>query len=68
MAATENEMKTPMTTGPGGVKRPRDPAACALHVVRIATGELPNDSPRKASGAMTDRGRDGAPDRGRSGR
>ena len=60
--------KVPMTTGPNGEKRPRDPMACAHHVFRIAIGELPNDSPRKPSGAMVDRGRDGAPDRGRSGR
>ena len=47
MAATVTGVKTPMTTGPNGEKRPKDAAACAHHVFKIATGELPNDTPKK---------------------
>ena len=31
--------KRSMTTGPNGEKRPRDPIANAVHVMRVATGE-----------------------------
>lgn len=45
-----------MPTGPQGQKRPRDSNACAVHVARIATGEIEEDpvqlpQPHKVPGA-----------------
>ena len=39
-----------MPTGPKGEKRPPDPIACAVHVMKIATGEIeetPAAKPKK---------------------
>ena len=35
------------TTGPNGEKRPKDPIARAVHVARIATGEIEEVLPEK---------------------
>ena len=34
-----------MPTGPQGQKRPRDTIGCAVHVAKIATGELEETKP-----------------------
>lgn len=43
-----------MPTGPQGQKRPRDTNACAVHVAKIATGEIeePMPSQHAASGRL----------------
>ena len=43
-----------MPTGPQGQKRPDDPIACAMHVVRIATGQIEDT---KTGPAKADRSR-----------
>ena len=52
-----------MPTGPQGQKRPRDSNACAVHVARIATGEIEEDPvqlPPAPQGARRDRRRRGS--------
>ena len=34
-----------MPRGPNGEKRPRDTIGCAVHVMKIATGEIEEDLP-----------------------
>ena len=34
-----------MTTGPQGQKRPRDVVGCAVHVAKIATGQIDETEP-----------------------
>ena len=34
-----------MPRGPNGEKRPRDTVGCAVHVMKIATGEIEEDLP-----------------------
>ena len=40
-----------MPTGPQGQKRPRDTNACAVHVAKIATGEIEEPKPSRHAGA-----------------
>jgi hypothetical protein len=35
-----------MPRGPNGEKRPRDTVGCAVHVMKIATGEIEEDLPK----------------------
>ena len=35
-----------MPRGPNGEKRPRDTVGCAVHVIKIATGEIEEDLPK----------------------
>lgn len=37
-----------MPTGPQGQKRPADLVGCAVHVARIATGEIEETPPKRA--------------------
>lgn len=37
-----------MPKGPKGEKRPADVVANAVHIMRMATGEIPRDEPKKA--------------------
>ncbi len=39
-----------MPIGPNGEKRPPDPIACAVKVMKIATGEIKEPKPRKSAG------------------
>ena len=50
-----------MPTGPQGQKRPRDPNACAVMVMKIATGQIEEklpqaDRPRKRKAEVVDEG------------
>ena len=35
-----------MPRGPNGERRPRDTVGCAVHVMKIATGEIEEDLPK----------------------
>ena len=37
-----------MPTGPQGQKRPADVIGCAVHVARLATGEIEESPPKRA--------------------
>ncbi len=39
-----------MPRGPNGEKRPRDTVGCAVHVMKIATGEIEEDLPKNREG------------------
>ena len=42
-----------MPRGPKGEKRPRDTIGCAVHVMKIATGELEEDLPEHREGKVS---------------
>ena len=48
-----------MPTGPQGQKRPADTNACAVHVCRIATGDIEEDVPTVQQAANAANGRAG---------
>ena len=41
-----------MPRGPNGEKRPRDTVSCAVHVMKIATGEIEEDLPKNREGKV----------------
>ena len=41
-----------MPKGPNGEKRPRDTVSCAVHVMKIATGEIEEDLPKNREGKV----------------
>ena len=41
-----------MPRGPNGEKRPRDTVGCAVHVMKIATGEIEEDLPKNREGKI----------------
>ena len=41
-----------MPRGPNGEKRPRDTVGCAVHVMKIATGEIEEDLPKNREGKV----------------
>ena len=41
-----------MPRGPNGEKRPRDTVGCAVHVMKIATGEIEEDQPKNREGKV----------------
>ena len=41
-----------MPRGPNGEKRPRDTVGCAVHVMKIATGEIEEDLPKNQEGKV----------------
>ena len=41
-----------MPRGPNGEKRPRDTIGCAVHVMKIATGEIEEDLPKNREGKV----------------
>ena len=41
-----------MPRGPNGEKRPRDTIGCAVHVMKIATGEIEEDLPAHREGKV----------------
>ena len=41
-----------MPRGPNGEKRPRDTVGCAVHVMKIATGEIEEDLPAHREGKV----------------
>ena len=42
-----------MPRGPNGEKRPGDTVGCAVHVMKIATGEIEEDLEEKNSGKVS---------------
>ena len=42
-----------MPRGPNGEKRPRDTIGCAVHVMKIATGEIEEDLPADREAKVT---------------
>ena len=42
-----------MPRGPNGEKRPRDTVGCAVHVMKIATGEIEEDLPKNREGKVS---------------
>ena len=55
----EGTVEVGMPKGPNGEKRPRDTIGCAVHVMKIATGEVEEDKPQhrnsKVNGAKLER-------------
>ena len=41
-----------MPRGPNGEKRPADTVGCAVHVMKIATGEIEEDLPKNREGKV----------------
>ena len=41
-----------MPRGPKGEKRPADTVGCAVHVMKIATGEIEEDLPKNREGKV----------------
>lgn len=41
-----------MPRGPNGEKRPRDTIGCAVHVMKVATGEIEEDIPKHRNGKV----------------
>ena len=41
-----------MPRGPNGEKRPGDVVGCAVHVMKIATGEIEEDLPKNREGKV----------------
>ena len=41
-----------MPRGPNGEKRPADTVGCAVHVMKIATGEIAEDLPKNRKGKV----------------
>ena len=41
-----------MLRGPNGEKRPRDTIGCAVHVMKIATGEIEEELPENRDGKI----------------
>ena len=44
-----------MPTGPQGQKRPRDVIGCAVHVMKIATGQIEESPPKQEHKAVAGR-------------
>ena len=47
-----------MPTGPNGEKRPANTISCAVHVMKIATGEIEETIPKKRSSKLLPTGSD----------